>query len=32
VPKMDTTGANAVMIPLGLEDLEENGVPGARTD
>ncbi len=32
VPKMDTTGANAVMIPLGLEDLEENGVPGTRTD
>ena len=32
VPKMDTTGANAVMIPLGLEDLEENGVPGARTE
>jgi|TARA_B100001540_G_scaffold310636_1_gene328717 hypothetical protein len=30
VPKMDTTGANAVMIPLGLEDLEENGVPGAN--
>ena len=30
-PKMDTTGANAVMIPLGLEDLE-NGVPGMRND
>ena len=30
-PKMDTTGANAVMIPLGLEDLE-NGVPGSRGD
>jgi len=30
VPKMDTTGANAVMIPLNLPDLE-NGVPGLRT-
>lgn len=30
-PRMDTTGANAVMIPLGLEDLEE-GVPGVGDD
>jgi hypothetical protein len=30
-PRMDTTGANAVMIPLGLEDLEE-GIPGVGDD
>lgn len=30
-PRMDTTGANAVMIPLSLEDLEE-GVPGVGDD
>jgi hypothetical protein len=30
-PRMDTTGANAVMIPLGLEDLE-GGIQGATRD